>query len=156
MKPTDLLFDTSVYIGYKLQLATIREPGWFSVVVMQELMAGTEGRSELLKWRALSLKYQKKSRLLVPDREAWDTAGTILHRLLTLEKTKTGKRPAWSNDKKQSIIRDVLIAVSAKKKSRSRSFLTTKIFLWSHSFTTFAGSQPGSSFHKLLRKVSLQ
>jgi predicted nucleic acid-binding protein len=116
VKPTDLLFDTSVYIGYKLQLATIREPGWFSVVVMQELMAGAEGRSELLKWRALSLKYQKKSRLLVPYREAWDTAGTILHRLLTLEKTKTGKRPAWSNDKKQSIIRDVLIAVSAKKK----------------------------------------
>ena len=51
----------------------------------------------------------------MPDREAWDTAGTILHRLLTQEKTKTGKRPAWSNDKKQSIIRDVLIAVSAKQ-----------------------------------------
>jgi predicted nucleic acid-binding protein len=53
--------------------------------------------------------------LLVPDLTAWETAGVVMHRLLTLEKGKTGRRPAWSNDKKQSLIRDVLIAVSAKQ-----------------------------------------
>lgn len=82
---------------------------------MQELMAGAEDRWDLRKWRNVAADYQRKGKLLVPDLAAWDTAGLVMHRLLTLEKNKTGRRPAWGHDKKQSLIRDVLIAVTAKQ-----------------------------------------
>lgn len=115
MKPASLLFDTSVYITYRHLLQTTPKPGWFSAVVFQELLAGAEDRAGLGLWRVTVEPYRRSRRLLVPDLLAWETAGVVLHRLLTREKNKTGKRPAWNNDKKQSLIRDVLIAVSAKQ-----------------------------------------
>ncbi len=115
MNVASLLFDTSVYISYRRQIEKFPDAGWFSAVVMQELMAGAEDRKALRHWRNLAADYQRDGKLLVPNLAAWETAGLVLHRLLTLEKTKTGRRPAWSHDKKQSLIRDVLIAVTAKQ-----------------------------------------
>ena len=115
MKTANLLYDTSVYISYRRQIDQFPQPGWFSAVVMQELMAGAGNRKELRQWRGMAADYQRKGKLLVPNLAAWETAGLVMHRLLTLERAKTGKRPAWSNDKKQSLIRDVLIAVTVKQ-----------------------------------------
>lgn len=117
MKPAGLLYDTSVYISYRRQIDKFPDPGWFSAVVMQELMAGAADRQDLRQWRKLAADYKREDKLLVPNLAAWETAGLVMHRLLTLEHSFTGKGPAWSNDKKQSLIRDVLIAVSANQHS---------------------------------------
>ena len=117
MKTANLLYDTSVYISYWRQLDKFPRPGWFSAVVMQELMAGAEDRKDLRQWRGMAADYKRAGKLLVPELAAWETAGLVMHRLLTLERAITGKRPAWGNDKKQSLIRDVLIAVTANQHS---------------------------------------
>lgn len=116
MKPAELLFDTSVYIGHRN--AVERQPaGWFSAVVWQELAAGANGRSELQRLATTGAWYHKRARLLLPDREAWWQAGRILNHILSDEsRAHPGrKRPQLAHQKKQSIIRDVLIAVSAKQ-----------------------------------------
>ena len=121
MKTATLLYDTSVYISYRLQLRTLPNPDWFSAVVLQELLAGANDRDDLRYWRLAAAQYRRSAKLLVPDLEAWETAGTVMHRLLTRERDKVGRRPAWSNDKKQSLIRDVLIAGSAKQRQTAPS-----------------------------------
>ena len=116
MKSASLLFDTAVYIGFPEQTRII-QAGWLSAVVVQELMAGCSGRSELKSYENLSYQYARNNRLLTPNDEAWRTAGRILNHLLSdaSRSDRDRRRPKLSNDKKQSIIRDVLIAVSAKQ-----------------------------------------
>ena len=60
---------------------------------------------------------EKEGRLLVPDREAWLMAGRILNHYLSdlSRQHPTRARPALSHAEKQNLIRDVLIAVSAKQ-----------------------------------------
>ncbi len=116
MRNASLLFDTAVYIGFRKEVTEIG-PGWLSAVVVQELMTGASGRSDLKHWENLSHLYSRKDRLLTPNAEAWRTAGRILNHMLSdASRSNAGRRrPKLSNDKKQSIIRDVLIAVSAKQ-----------------------------------------
>ena len=116
MKNASLLFDTAVYIGFPKQVQII-EPGWLSIVVIQELMAGSSGRSDLKYWENMSQHYARKNRLLTPNDEAWRTAGRVLNHMLNdaSRSHASRHRPKLGNDKKQSIIRDVLIAVSAKQ-----------------------------------------
>ncbi len=113
-----VLFDTQVHIAYR---AIIRErdlqPEWHSVVVWQERMAGMEDSKELRQAETICKQLEQEGRLLIPDREAWMMAGRILHRYLSdLRKQNPNRlRPALSHTAKQNLIRDVLIAVSAKK-----------------------------------------
>ncbi len=112
MKNASLVFDTSVWISYP----NIPFPGWFSSVTLQELLAGASGKADLQKWKAIAKQYAREKRLLTPDAEAWRMAGRILNNILSdASRKQTGRRPKLSNEKKQSIIRDVLIAVSAKQ-----------------------------------------
>jgi predicted nucleic acid-binding protein len=113
LKYASLLFDTSVWIGYP----NIVHPGWFSSVVFQELLAGASGRTDLQKWEAVAKQYEREKRLLTPNAEAWKIAGRILNNILSdASRNQPGRRrPKLNNEKKQSIIRDVLIAVSAKQ-----------------------------------------
>ncbi|MDX2042775.1 MAG: type II toxin-antitoxin system VapC family toxin [Acidobacteriota bacterium] len=113
MKNSSVVFDTSVLISYP----NIFEPGWFSSVVLQELLVGASGKSDLQKWEAIAKKYERENRLLTPNAEAWRMAGRILNNILNdASRAQPGRRrPKLSNEKKQSIIRDVLIAVSAKQ-----------------------------------------
>ncbi|MFN0110864.1 MAG: type II toxin-antitoxin system VapC family toxin [Blastocatellia bacterium] len=108
-----MVFDTSVWISYP----NIIEPGWFSSVVLQELLVGASGKSDLQKWEAIAKRYEREKRLLTPDKEAWRMAGRILNNILSdASRNQPGRRrPKLHNEKKQSIIRDVLIAVSAKQ-----------------------------------------
>lgn len=113
MKYASLVFDPSVWIGYP----NIILPGWFSSVVLQELLAGASGRTDLQKWEAIAKQYAREKRLLTPNNEAWRMAGRILNNILSdASRNQPGRRrPKLNNEKKQSIIRDVLIAVSAKQ-----------------------------------------
>jgi predicted nucleic acid-binding protein len=117
VKPATVLFDTSVYIAYKARLSSRGDPGWYSIVVWQERMAGASGSQELKLLEAKCKQIEKEGRLLIPDREAWLMAGRILYRYLSdLSRQNPSRlRPALDHAEKQNIIRDVLIAVSAKK-----------------------------------------
>lgn len=113
MKSSSVLFDTSVWIGYP----EAARPGWFSSVIFQELLVGASGKADLQKWEAIAKQYAREKRLLTPDAEAWRMAGRILNNILSDASRKPAgrRRPKPGDEKKQSIIRDVLIAVFAKQ-----------------------------------------
>lgn len=115
MKFSTCLFDTQVYIAYNVELF---KAGWLSSVVLQELTVGASGKSDLLTYRTMLRNYQSRGRLIVPDGEAWYLAGRTLNVYLSdLSRAdqQQRRRPSLSHDKKQNLIRDVLIAVSAKQ-----------------------------------------
>ncbi len=60
----------------------------------------------------------RSGHLLVPDYEDWFQAGRILNTILRNEKrlSPDKKTPRFSEGKKQSLIRDVLIAWTAKRR----------------------------------------
>lgn len=117
MKLSTCLFDTQVYIAYAHNIAGAI-PGWLSSVVLQELTVGANGRDQLLSYQRMLHEYQVRGRLIVPDGEAWYMAGRTLNVYLSdLSRAdrQQRRRPGLSHDKKQNLIRDVLIAVSAKR-----------------------------------------
>lgn len=115
MKLATCLFDTHVYITYQEAVAAMR-PGWLSAVVLQELTAGSSGRSELQARLTTLRAYETRQRLIVPNAEAWYLAGRILSVYLSdlSRADRERRRPSLDHRRKQNIIRDVLIAVSAK------------------------------------------
>ncbi|MGH9836608.1 MAG: type II toxin-antitoxin system VapC family toxin [Blastocatellia bacterium] len=118
MKSATVLFDTQVYITYGSTISSRRiEPGRHSVVVWQERMVGASGSKHLKRMESECKRIEEEGRLLIPDREAWMMAGRILYRYLSdLSRQSPARlRPALGHAEKQNIIRDVLIAVSAKK-----------------------------------------
>jgi predicted nucleic acid-binding protein len=117
MKFASVLYDTSVFITYKKQLQQHPPPGWHSSVVLAELLVGANGRSEIQLHRRSAADYDKRARLLIPDLEAWLLAGQILNQYLSdrSRASRNRERPKLESGEKQSLIRDVLIAVSAKK-----------------------------------------
>ena len=116
MKFATVLFDTSIYPGYKDEIKG-RSPGYLSSVVLQELTVASNGRTDLKFHYQMMKTYKLQNRLIVPDENAWYVAGQILNHILSDESRRhpDRHRPKFSNDKKQSIIRDVLIAVSARQ-----------------------------------------
>jgi predicted nucleic acid-binding protein len=113
VKPRDVLFDTSVVHAYRLT-----DLGqWVSAVVIQELVAGAVDKQEIQGLRTVMAARLKSGRLLVPDHEDWFQAGRILNTILRNEKrlAPDKKTPRFSEGKKQSLIRDVLIARTAKR-----------------------------------------
>jgi len=115
LKYSSVLFDTSVWIGYP----EAARPGWFSSVILREFLAEASGKADLQKWEAIAKQYEREKRLLTPNAEAWQMAGRILNNILSdASRNQPGRRrPKLSNEKKQSVIRDVLIAVSSKQSS---------------------------------------
>lgn len=113
LKINEVLLDTSVIIAYGLD-----NPGrWWSVVVMEELVAGAVDRRKIEFYRSLMNQRLKSGHLLVPDHEDWFQAGRILNAILRDEKRRDRRRqtPHLSEGQKQSLIRDVLIARTAKR-----------------------------------------
>lgn len=118
MPSRKVLFDTSVYISYKALLHLHPTPDYFSLVVYQERIAGADNGKEIKLLLHEIERQDKTKKLLVPGIEEWTEAGKILFNQLRNQSqtSPARKRPQLSHEKKQSIIRDVLIAVSAKKK----------------------------------------
>jgi predicted nucleic acid-binding protein len=109
-----LTFDTSVFIKYK----PAKFPAGFamSAVVIQELAAGAADRSALKELDDARRLYEKAGRLLVPNGEDWWLAGKVLNSLWRGMKSKTGgRRQPIPKVEQQRIIRDVLIARSARR-----------------------------------------
>jgi predicted nucleic acid-binding protein len=106
-------FDTSIFIAYK----PAELPAGFrmSAVVIQELTAGALDKSEVQYWNASRIAHERAGTLLVPTSEDWWLAGKVLNSLLRGLKSKAkGKTPRLHPDEKARIIRDVLIARTAR------------------------------------------
>ncbi len=114
MKKTDVVYDTSVLIAYGL--TTYGK--WVSVVVMQELIAGAVNKREIQSHQNIVRDRLKTGHLLVPDHEDWIQAGRILNTILRNEKrlATDKKTPRFTEGQKQSLICDVLIARTAKRR----------------------------------------
>jgi len=109
-----VIFDTSVWIAYQPE----RLPAGFlmSAVVIQELTAGATDKSNLQKWEAVYRAHEKQGTLLVPTGEDWWLAGKVLNSLLRGERrAHAGRTPKKEAEFKQRIIRDVLIARTARR-----------------------------------------
>src|SRR5215469_5610331 len=106
-------FDTSVFIAYKPAVL----PAGFrmSAVVIQGLTAGATDKSEVQYWNASRLLHAKEGTLLVPTGEDWWLAGKVLNSLLRgLKSRARGKTPKLHHDETSRIVRDVLIARTAR------------------------------------------
>jgi predicted nucleic acid-binding protein len=105
-------YDSSVFIAYKPDFPT--SGFYLSAVVLQELVVGAPDKSGRKVLEVAYGVYKKKKLLLVPDDEDWWEAGKILNRIL-MNKREHGERPRLPPNKKQEIIRDILIARTAHK-----------------------------------------
>jgi predicted nucleic acid-binding protein len=108
-----ITYDTSVFIAYK----PVKLPAGFrmSAVVIQELTAGAVDGSEVKRWDAAWRAHEKEATLLVPTGEDWWLAGKVLNSLLRGMRSQHGGRtPRLPASEKQRIIRDVLIARTAR------------------------------------------
>jgi predicted nucleic acid-binding protein len=109
-----ITYDTSVFIAYKP--ATFPAGFYMSAIVIQELAAGAKDKSDLQELNALRLDYEMQGRLLVPTGEDWWLAGKVLNSLLRgLKSRQGGLTPKLPAAEKQRIIRDVLIARTARR-----------------------------------------
>jgi predicted nucleic acid-binding protein len=109
------LFDTSAFIAYRRIIREKQlETDYLSAVVLGELVAGAFREDRVNQLRAIQQKYQRRQRYVVPHGEDWWEAGKIMNRLAQLHFQQTGAYPKWATDRKYNLIRDVLIARSAK------------------------------------------
>jgi predicted nucleic acid-binding protein len=107
-------YDTSVFIAYKP--AELPAGFLMSAVVLQELAAGADDKSELQRLDAARRGFEKAGTLLVPTGEDWWLAGKVLNSLLRgLKSKRGGLTPKLPAAEKQRIIRDVLIARTARR-----------------------------------------
>ncbi len=108
-----VIFDTQILIERK----SAKSPSYFSSVVIQELVAGANDGKEIKVWWDTMHWYEANQRLLVPNSEDWFMAGKVLHAVLNdlSREDRQRRRPQLGDGKKQSIIRDTLIAVTAKR-----------------------------------------
>ena len=87
-----------------------------SAVVLQELVAGAIDKSEIQKLDAARRAHEKEGTLLVPTGEDWWLAGKVLNSLLRgLKSRSRGMTPKLPAAEKQRIVRDVLIARTARR-----------------------------------------
>lgn len=114
MKAFPVAFDTSVYISRKVP--PLEGNVMMISVVLQEMTAGAADHTALRFWETVFKTFEKHDRLLVPTSEDWWQAGRVLNLLLRGLKSKSGGlTPKLPVSDKQRIIRDVLIARTAKR-----------------------------------------
>lgn len=107
-------YDSSVLIAYR----PVSFPAGFrlTAVALQEMTAGSGDKSESKLWEASLRKHIAAGILLIPTAEDWFLAGKVLYALLQGLKTHAGgQTPRLPAEEKQRIIRDVLIARTAKR-----------------------------------------
>lgn len=107
-------FDTCIYIKYK---PLINPRGLRMIaVVMHELAVGAKDEHELRRMEADRRFYERDGLLLVPTGEDWFLAGKVMNSLQRGRKSANkGKTPKISAEESRRIMRDVLIARSAKR-----------------------------------------
>src|ERR1044072_7509238 len=108
-------YDTNVFINY--DPAELPMTGFYlSAVVVQELTAGARDGAAVRRLGAFRQQYEGRGKLLVPTGEDWFIAGKILNSLHRgLKSHRVGRTSAISKEEQQRILRDVLIARTAKR-----------------------------------------
>lgn len=87
-----------------------------SAIVLQELVAGAVDKSELQRLDTARHGFEKEGQLLVPTGEDWWLAGEVLNSLLRgLKSKRRGLTPKLHPAEKHRIVRDVLIARTARR-----------------------------------------
>ena len=107
-------YDTNVLIRFR---PAHYPAGFFmSAVVVQELTAGAKDAAHMQVFEQLWRDFEARDRLLVPNGEDWWFTGKILSSLRRgLRSHRAGRTSAISAEEQQRIVRDVLIARSAKR-----------------------------------------
>lgn len=89
-----------------------------SAVVLHELTVGAADSGELRYWDSLRKEFEKNGKLLVPNGEDWFLAGKVLNSLQRGRKAANkGKTPKISAEESRRIMRDVLIARTARREN---------------------------------------
>lgn len=111
-----ITFDSSVFISYRRDTSNV-PPGFrMSVVVLQELIAGAQDKSEIQTLVRAYKLFEKEERLLVPDAEDWIITGKVINALQNTRRSrKTGAAPVMPVLERVRIINDVLIARTSKR-----------------------------------------
>jgi predicted nucleic acid-binding protein len=87
-----------------------------TAVVLHELTIGASDDGEVKYWDTVRREFDKSDRLLVPNGEDWFIAGKVLNSLQRGRKASNeGKTPKLSANETRRIMRDVLIARTAKR-----------------------------------------
>jgi predicted nucleic acid-binding protein len=108
-----VVLDSNVFIRHGL--AGLTERGPLSAVVLQEITAGAEANA-VRDLGALGQRLERRGRLLVPNGEDWFYAGKVLNALYHgLPSHRHGPTPAIPKEEQQRLLRDVLIARSARR-----------------------------------------
>ena len=109
-----ITYDTNVMLRYKPNV--FPSEYMMSAVVIQELTAGASDGAEVRTYDTTRQAFDRRGRLLVPNGEDWWMAGKVLNSLYRGIKSRSAGRPtAISKDEQQRILRDVLIARTAKR-----------------------------------------
>lgn len=109
-------FDTCIWIAYKPPFDARGHR--LSAVVLHELTVGSVDKSELRNWEAVRKDFEKNNKLLVPNGEDWFLAGKVLNSLQRGRKAANkGKSPKLPAEEARRIMRDVLIARSARREN---------------------------------------
>lgn len=104
--------DTNVVIQHGM--SALR--GVVSAVVLQELTAGAEDTAEVRRLGTVRAEAEDDGVLLTPNGEDWWFAGKVLHALHHgLRSHRKGPTPAIPKEEQQRLLRDVLIARSARR-----------------------------------------
>lgn len=107
-----VVFDTNVIIRHKMSDI----PGFVSAVVLQELTAGAHDTADVRRLGSMRAAAEDDGVLLTPDGEDWYEAGKVLNALHRgLRSHREGHTPAIPKDEQHRLLRDVLIARSAKR-----------------------------------------
>lgn len=110
--PERLVFDTNVVIRHALPDV----PGTVSAVVLQELTAGAQDTAEVRRFGTMYAEAAAGGVLLTPDGEDWYHAGKVLSFLRRgVVSRRAGRMHAIDTGEQQRLLRDVLIARSAKR-----------------------------------------
>jgi predicted nucleic acid-binding protein len=108
------VFDTNVYIRHRLTM--IPGAGLLSSVVLQELTAGARDNAEVRRLGTVRARATADRTLLTPSGEDWWFAGKVLNALYRGQAShRKGPTPAIPKEEQQRLVRDVLIARSAKR-----------------------------------------
>jgi predicted nucleic acid-binding protein len=112
------VLDTNVYIQHRL--AILPGSGLVSSVVLQELTAGARDDAEVRRLGIVRAKAAEQGALITRDGEDWWFAGKVLNLLYRgRESRRKGPTLSIPKEEQQRLVRDVLIARSAKRVNAS-------------------------------------
>lgn len=109
-----VVIDTNVFIRHGL--ARLADRGPLSAVVLQEITAGAADSGAVRDLGLLGQQLERRGRLLIPTGDDWYYAGKVLNALYRgLRSRHSRERVVIPKDEQQRLVRDVLIARSAKR-----------------------------------------